>query len=99
MFPGPDTRCVGKMMIIDGNLDANSKICAFDNELGDGTSEEAPKIQNLPGLDVLIGFAPIWIYPLNLKPVSQVKGPIITHAGARPANRDAVDLRIVDKVI
>ena len=42
--------------------------------------------------------APVWVWPLTVQPASEVLDAVLASAGARPADRDAVDRRLVDEV-
>jgi hypothetical protein len=43
--------------------------------------------------------APVWPTGLVAEPVNQVNSNVLTNVGARPADRDAVDIRIINDVI
>jgi hypothetical protein len=44
------------------------------------------------------GSPPVWVTPLDVKPSSKVEDFVLSNAGARPADRDSVDRRIVKDV-
>jgi hypothetical protein len=50
------------------------------------------------GFQPIVDVAPIWIQTLEVRPGDQVTDWVLAHAGARPADRDAVDRRIVREV-
>ena len=46
----------------------------------------------------MVGVPPVWIDGLAARPSGEVEAWVLEQAGARPADRDAVDQRIVDGV-
>lgn len=54
---------------------------------------------NMSGVDALVPSPPIWTRPLDIIDSSHAEAHILLRAGARPADRDSVDKRIVDDVI
>jgi hypothetical protein len=67
--------------------------------LADNLAPTVVRISSDLLLDPLVGTPPIWTVPLTLRTSGDVQAWILAHAGARPADRDAVDLRIVTEVL
>ena len=55
-------------------------------------------VNNEEGAAVVATTPPIWIPGLVVQPNASVESWVLSNAGARPADRDAVDLRIVQEV-
>jgi hypothetical protein len=55
-------------------------------------------VQNEEGSAVVAATPPIWIPGLVVLPNANVESWVLSYAGARPVDRDAVDLRIVQEV-
>jgi hypothetical protein len=77
---------------IEVYLSNNTKNRVLPNDpwdIAEGSSPQGTKVSS----------APIWISGFNAMPVSHVENYVLNHAGARPADRDSVDNRIVNDVI
>lgn len=97
---GVSTRPDLPFLIVEGQGDL--ELYAYDNPAfyADGTEMPPVRILNtdpFPKIK-LLERAPFWPEGLKLKPSRQVAGHVLTNAGARPWDRDAVDKRIVREV-
>ncbi len=93
---GPSTEDFdgGVRIHVYGDTDDGSQIYIANNEF-----ESDPTISSNPA-SILVATPPrILPDPLTIRPASAVQAYVAGNAGARPADRDAVDLRIVDEVI
>jgi hypothetical protein len=75
-----------------------SKVYLSDNKdfLSPGDPYSVSLIE--PNFNVLTKVPPVWIPSLVIKNVEDVKSEVLNNAGARPRDRDKVDLRIVNDV-
>ena len=89
---GPNTP--SGVMPIEVRSDASSgtKVYASDN-IGSKTI-----LTNHASFNPVASSPPIWPSWLTVLPSSSVESSVLAHAGARPADRDAVDARIVNEV-
>lgn len=107
IIPGYNAVSVSDSIIFQEGLSASSRIYLSDNY--------SPVKECNPGyiyapwcIAVVIGIGPtrltnkdqqVWISSLHPQPSNEVKGSVLSNAGARPADRDSVDIRIVNDVI
>jgi hypothetical protein len=87
---GADTPTNGNGIKVSGSTVSGSKIYFKDN-IASGTVYSATKYQ--------VSSPPVWHSSINAIASSKVKSYVTTRAGARPADRDAVDKRIVNEVL
>ncbi len=66
--------------------------------LSDNLATELSPYQNSAAFDPLVAGPPVWAEPLALMPSGTVEAHVLSNAGARPTDRDAVDQRIVSEV-
>ena len=89
---GPDTPSGAKTIYVTNKCQSGTKVYAADNITSDtlfayGTSFN-PRVTT----------PPIWLSSLTVRPSSTVESWVEANAGARPADRDAVDNRVVYEV-
>ena len=89
MIAGPSTTDPWIVSLVSP-VPAGSRVYMADN-LAPQQLYESPNI----GFEPIVATAPVWAAPLTVLPASQVEAWVLASAGARPADRDAVDLRIV----
>jgi pectate lyase len=93
---GPDTALPEQAHAIEtlATIPAGTKIHIADNLAPDliGFRNNAP-------FDPLVATPPLWIDGWTALPASAVEQTVLASAGARPLDRDAVDLRIVGTVV
>ncbi len=93
---GPSTEDLdeGVRVRVYGDTDDGSQIYVTDNQL-----EADPYASSNPS-SIFVASPPRALpNPLTIRPGSTVQAYVTSNAGARPADRDAVDLRVVDDVI
>jgi hypothetical protein len=71
-----------------------SRIYLSRNLVPEGSLEAKRSLE----YDVFTATPPVTLESLRILPPEKVRDYVLTHAGARPRDRDAVDLRIVDEV-
>ncbi|HRZ84411.1 MAG TPA: hypothetical protein P5069_18310, partial [Candidatus Hydrogenedentes bacterium] len=96
--PGPDTRRGVPLVTVHIHTQRTAVIGMHGN-LSPGDSEWgewawSTRRRNLARPED----APVRVSPLTVRPASAVADWVLAHAGARPADRDAVDTRVVDGV-
>jgi len=91
MIAGPSTTDPWIVSIVSP-VPAGSRVYMADN-LAPQQLYESPNI----GFEPVVSTAPVWTSPLTVLPASQVEAQVLAAAGARPADRDAVDLRIINE--
>ena len=91
MIPGPSTV---KPHIVQAltQVPRGSRVYMADN-LAPAQLYQSPGI-----VDPTVGTAPVWTTPLTVRPAGQVEAWVLATAGARPADRDAVDQRLITEV-
>jgi hypothetical protein len=92
MIPGPSTQR-GELVSVSHTVKPGSRVFLADNL--------APQLlyrSALLGFDPLVGAPPLWPGTLAARPSAEVERLVLERAGARPADRDAVDLRVVREV-
>ena len=81
--------------------DPGACVYVLDNDF-DKKTEDPWSIVKIKGLshgeDVQKNTPPVWITPLTVKKNSEVTDWVLNNAGARPADRDSVDKRIINDV-
>ncbi|MGD8698398.1 MAG: hypothetical protein PVJ43_03855, partial [Gemmatimonadales bacterium] len=81
------------LISFSANLKPGTQVYLFDN-----IARTQVHTSRGLGLDPIVDKAPIWIPTLNVKQSGEVTDWVLAHAGARPADRDAVDQRIIRDV-
>ncbi len=59
---------------------------------------EIPEDRLMTGSHTVVDKKPVWPEIINVLPTKNLKGHILEHAGARPWDRDEVDIRIIEEV-
>ena len=79
---------------------SGSHVYVSDNECVNRTSDPWSAVDDREGHKdkVKVDSPPLWPTGLIAKPSSEVKASVLANAGARPADRDSVDLRVVKDV-
>jgi hypothetical protein len=89
---GPNTPSGAKAIYVTNKCQSGTEVYAADNASTD----------NLFGYDTRfnprVSSPPIWLSSLTVRLSSTVESWVEAHAGARPADRDAVDTRVVNEV-
>jgi pectate lyase len=98
-IPGPNTPSGWKVAYLRSGLPSGGKVYAADNR-GPGYSSSDPwaAIKNDAGSWIKASTPPISISGLSILPGSSVESHVLKYAGARPAERDAVDARVTKDV-
>ena len=98
-IPGPNTPSGWKVAYLRSGLPSGGKVYAADNR-GPGYSSSDPwgAIRNDAGSWIKASTPPISISGLSILPGSTVESHVLKNAGARPAERDAVDARVTKDV-
>jgi len=98
-IPGPDTDSGWKMIYIYPGVQDGQQVYVSDN-LGPNysSSNSWAVVNNQAGSRVVASTPPVMTSPLTIRPSSTVEGWVLQSSGARPADRDSVDERIVNEV-
>ncbi|MGD8698399.1 MAG: Ig-like domain-containing protein [Gemmatimonadales bacterium] len=104
---GPSLVSVVGNVLVTGPSTINDYLVSIGSSTKEGTGvyladNIAPTVLRISSdlqIDPLVGTPPIWTDPLTLRATDDVRAWVLAHAGARPADRDAVDLRIVSEVV
>jgi hypothetical protein len=84
---------------IRSNLSSGARIFINDNQAGGSVPRDAWAIvNNGASFNPRVTSAPIWPDKFTAMPSSQVTNYVLTNAGARPADRDSVDQRVIADV-
>jgi hypothetical protein len=94
-IPGPSTPLGGlrnAFIYLNANLKPGTQVYQSDNA--------SPWVlsNNVVWFNALAPTPPVWSDTIRVMPSSEVEAYVKAHAGARPADRDPVDLRIVAEV-
>jgi len=92
---GPSTVMWGfinPLIYVDASMKPGTAIYQADN-----TSPRV-LVNNAVGFNPMVSAPPVWTNGLTVLPSGEVEAYVKAHAGARPADRDAVDLRIVSEL-
>lgn len=76
----------------------SAAVYVLDNEAEGKTEDPWSVVRIRPPSDIKASSPPVWVSPLTVKPSNEVTEWVLTNAGARPVDRDSVDLRIVNDV-
>ncbi|MDG2531584.1 pectate lyase family protein [Caulobacter endophyticus] len=97
---GASTRPDLPFLIVEGQGDLD--LYAQDNRAAYADGAPMPEVRVLPTTPLpkvrRLPAAPLWPKGLKALPALAVEGLVLAHAGARPWDRDAVDLRILRQV-
>ena len=97
VIPGPDT--AGALPALSKGINPDSKIFYDDNiPSGTGAFDREERVPGDPAADPFVGVPPIWFDDLRALSASEVERTILASVGARPADRDATDARIIGEV-
>jgi len=77
--------------------DSGSQLYMNDNAI-DQTRQAVLPFYNHAGFDPVVSSPPVPLTGITVRPSSMIEGYVLGNAGARPADRDPVDRRIVDEV-
>jgi hypothetical protein len=96
---GRDTRPGNKSLpiLIETGMNG-SKVYLKDNKDLLTSGDSSPPVSLILPKNILVQIPPVWIPSLVIKKSESVKRLVLQHAGARPRDRDKVDLRIIDDV-
>jgi pectate lyase len=95
MIPGPDTAWNLPLVRLLVDMDTNSRIFAMGNESGERSEMKTWRGKSAWRNISAYEEAGVRVKPLTILPADQVKEHVLEHAGARPAQRDAADIRVV----
>jgi hypothetical protein len=90
----------GRPIRVYGGVKPGSQIYVDDNTF----NRAAPPanawdlVRNDIGTSIVASSPPVWVSPLTVRASGTVEAWVLANAGARPADRDAVDARIVNEV-
>jgi hypothetical protein len=96
---GADTRVGELPIIMDSKITAGSRIYLDDNEAVERTNDPWSVAKNNTGVQVRVNTSPNWLPSLVAKKSNEVKNWVLSNAGARRADGDAVDLRVINNVL
>jgi hypothetical protein len=98
-LPGPSTPSDAIPIKIHDTSAPGTKVYLMDNAWPKATSNpwSLAEIESL-SFDPKATSAPVWDASIVARPASQVEAFVLANAGARPADRDAVDARVVGQV-
>jgi hypothetical protein len=90
---GANTPSSGAAIGVTSGIDLGTKLYKTDT-LAVGVGE----YKTASSIDPLVPTAPIWTSPLTVRSSSQVESWALDRVGARPADRDAVDTRVISQL-
>jgi hypothetical protein len=79
------------------NGDPASQLYMSDNAIDETRQAVVPFLNNAP-FDPVVSNPPVPLTGITVRSSSMIEGYVLANAGARPADRDPVDRRIVDEV-
>ncbi len=83
----------------NSNVKAGTEIYLSGNKIVQQTGFPVPIVENNTGWgNPVVTIPPLWIQDLKVWEVNQVESGVLANAGARPAQRDVIDERIVREV-
>src|SRR3989344_8465854 len=98
MIPGPGT-IIPEMVRVHESLTPGSKIYLEDNEGPGRTSDSWSIVRGTDKTSFRVNTPAVWMSGFTSMPSSAVENYIVNNAGARPADRDDVDERVINEVI
>ena len=91
---GPQTPTNIRAIAILAISDMNTEVFILDNIF-----PESGTLVHFPSeYDPIVASPPIWIHPLKIRSARETEAWVLQNAGARPADRDEVDKRVVHEV-
>jgi hypothetical protein len=93
LIKGADTQ-KDRIISVSNNLAAGSRLYAADN----AGSASVWSMSSSLSFDPRVSSPPIWVTGLVARASGTVESWVLANAGARPADRDAVDARVVNQV-
>jgi hypothetical protein len=91
---GPNTLSTIPIYYLHNSLSNGTQVYINGN-IYNGSSQ---LIKNLASSTYLVGSRPVWNNNIQLMPASSVFSYVINNAGARPIDRDAVDVRLIREI-
>ena len=89
----------GDSIFVDDNRwEREGTMYHYDSSLGNAWGAVYNKDKNIPPIHVKVLTPPVWPSPFTPLPSAQVEGVVLASVGARPADRDAIDERMVTDV-
>jgi len=76
-----------------------SQVYVLDNICENYSGDDWDCVDNRPGHDIQVFTPPVSIAGIDIKTSAEVEDLVLSHAGARPADRDTVDERIIADVV
>ena len=76
-----------------------SQVYVSDNDCANYQGDDWDCVDNRPGHAIQVSVPPVSIAGIDVKTSAEVEDWVLAHAGARPADRDTVDERIIADVI
>jgi len=98
LVTGPDTLRIQPFLNLLLDMKPASRICAQDNDPGGRNLYRAWRARSSWVALEDYAACPVRVMPLTIRPSSETMAWVLANAGARPAERDAIDQRIVDTV-
>ena len=99
LIPGPDTASWWAPIEVLSSVTADSRLYVEDNEAPGRTANPWSVVTIRTSQSVKAYEPPIWVSPLTVRRSEEVLPWVLANAGARPWDRDAVDIRIVSDVL
>ncbi len=96
--PGPDTRRYVPLVSLLLDMDSATQIYGFDNALGGQAEARSYRTWGVWHTVKDYAACAVRATPLTLRPSSETSAWVLASAGARPTDRDTVDIRILDGV-
>ncbi len=96
-LPGRDSRSDIKTLVVT-NDDGRTRLFVADNAGPSQGRDPWSLVDNRPGKNIRSDSPPVSVRPLTIVNVRKAKRQVLRTSGARPADRDAVDRRIVSDV-
>lgn len=90
---GVDTPSSAYAIGVSSDADPGTQVYERDNR-----AEGVEVYKNEASLNPMVSTPPIWLEPLTALPSDSVESWVLANAGARPADRDAIDQRIITEV-
>ncbi len=96
-LPGRDSRSDIKTVVVT-NADPATRLYVADNTGPYQTRDPWSVVDNRPGKNIRSETPPVELWPLTIVSARKAKRQVLRTSGARPADRDRVDRRIVANV-
>lgn len=95
LLPGPDTAPLLPLVDVLSAVKNTSEVSLFGNDSGRNPLSRPLYLPPVLASIERYAVAPVRVLPLTLLPADLARDAVLARAGARPADRDAVDRRIV----